>query len=498
MNKPVTSVIKPAGASEPLSGSAVVGIPEPNVAVGAETVPPARRPKPMLVGALVTGGILASIAGVAVARITEANHRSEAMATVFAPGVKIADIPLQGLSKESGTEKVRAWAKTELTTRTVALVTPTSGKRFLIPLAMVGGRFDTDAAINEAFAVGKKQDLWSRLLHGDKEYDVNLTPAFKVDEKSLAKQMTAVGTKIALAPKNARAKMVDGVLQVTEPEQKGIALDVDATQANLLKKGVDELRDGEQVTMVIAETDPQVTTAKLGDVSTLLASFSTSFGSSSEARQSNIRKATAHMDGVLLAPGEVFSYNDVVGPRSPRLGWRDAPTYQDGQVVPGPGGGICQTSTTLYNAVLRANLKVVERRNHSMPVHYVPPGCDATVDYGSTDFKFENSTPGPLYVQASSKGGRLTFNLFGVAEAAPGKIDVVTGEHHGNSGGGFSVAAYKVIHGEDGTSKREYIGTSSYRPMAPRSTPRPRRRVRSTAPALKPAAPVVAQVNAPQ
>jgi vancomycin resistance protein YoaR len=200
------------------------------------------------------------------------------------------------------------------------------------------------------------------------------------------------------------------------------------------------------------------------------------------------------MDGTLLAPGETFSYNDIVGPRSPRLGWRNAPTYQDGQVVPGPGGGICQTSTTLYNAVLRANLKVVERRNHSMPVHYAPAGCDATVNYGSQDFKFQNNTPGPVYVQALTARGRLTFNLYGTAEATPPKIDVVTGRHSSRRGGGFAVATYKVIHEADGTTKREYLGTSSYRPMGSQTASRPRprlRRVRMATP--KPATPAIAQ-----
>ena len=170
-------------------------------------------------------------------------------------------------------------------------------------------------------------------------------------------------------------------------------------------------------------------------------------------------------------------------------------------MVPGPGGGICQTSTTLYNAVLRANLKVVERRNHSMPVHYVSPGCDATVDYGSTDLKFQNSTSGPIYVAASSPGGRLTYSIYGVAEAVPGKIEVVTGAHHSNSSGGFSVTAYKVMHGADGETTRESIGTSSYRPMAPKAArvrPRKHRRPRAVLPvAPVPASLAVTRVTAP-
>lgn len=478
---------------KPLSDSAVVSIAD-NSAVSEETTPSPRRPKPALVAALIAGGVVASVAGVAVARISEANRRAERMATVFAPGVKVANIALTGLSREEGAEKVRSWARTELTTKHIALVAPESGRRFLIPLYLAGAKYDTESAIGEAFAVGKQEDVWSRLLHGDKAYSVNVNPVFKIDEKSLTKQLATVGTKIAVAPKNARARMVEGVLQVTKPEQKGVALDLDATRTAVLKNGVEELQDGEQVKMVITETEPKMTEDNLGNVNTLLASFSTSFGSSSAARQSNIRKAADHMDGVLLAPGEVFSYNDIVGPRTPRLGWRNAPTYQDGQVVPGPGGGICQTSTTLYNAVLRANLKVVERRNHSMPVHYVPPGCDATVDYGSTDFKFENNTSGPVYVQALTPGGRLTFNLYGTPEATPPKIDVVTGGHSARRGGGFAVAAYKVIHEADGTKTREYIGTSSYRPMASHSParPRPRRRTPRVITA-KPTAPVVAQ-----
>jgi len=381
-----------------------------------------------------------------------------------APGVSVAGIDLSGLEPEAAEDKVRAWAKERVTTTPITLVAPQSGRKWNIPLSEAGGRFLVDEAIDKAAAVGKDDSWFQRLWMADRERNVQIEPEFRLNEKALDEHLKKIAEKVHVAAQNARAKMgPDGGLVLTKPEQKGVRLDIEATRKAILAGGPAALADGTEAKLVVEEEAPKVTSEDLGKVGTLLASFSTYYGSSSAPRRSNVEKAANLINGKLLAPGEVFSYNDTVGPRTPRLGWRNAPTYQDGQVVPGPGGGICQVSTTLYNAVLRADLKIVERQGHSMPVRYVPAGCDATVNYGSIDFRFENSTPGPLYVAAIANGGKLTFNLFGISEAKPGDVQVVTSgrRHHSR---GFSVSAYRVVKNADGTTRRESLGTSSYRP----------------------------------
>ena len=115
-------------------------------------------------------------------------------------------------------------------------------------------------------------------------------------------------------------------------------------------------------------------------------------------------------------PGETFSFNKVVGKRTIEAGYKDAPIYQDGKVVDGLAGGICQISTTLYNAVLYANLEIVERRNHQFVPSYSDPGLDATVVYGAIDFKFKNNREYPIKIICSVSGGVAKFELYGLRQ----------------------------------------------------------------------------------
>ena len=116
-------------------------------------------------------------------------------------------------------------------------------------------------------------------------------------------------------------------------------------------------------------------------------------------------------------PNETFSYNKTLGARTAAAGYKNAKVYEAGQVVDGIGGGICQISTTLYNAVLRANLEIVERRNHQFVTSYVEAGMDATVVYGMTDFKFKNTRKYPVKIIASAKNGVATVSLYGIKES---------------------------------------------------------------------------------
>ncbi|QGU94691.1 hypothetical protein GOM49_05830 [Clostridium bovifaecis] len=122
-----------------------------------------------------------------------------------------------------------------------------------------------------------------------------------------------------------------------------------------------------------------------------IASFTTAFNSNNKPRSKNIRLAASIINGTIVAPGEVFSFNKVVGQRTRARGFEEAGVYINGNLDEGLGGGICQVSTTLYNAVLLADLEVVERDNHSLTVHYVPLSRDAAVSWGSKDFKFRNN-----------------------------------------------------------------------------------------------------------
>ena len=162
---------------------------------------------------------------------------------------------------------------------------------------------------------------------------------------------------------------------------------------------------------------PKVTTNMIGRKAfpDLLGQFSTNYVNN-PARTTNLRLAANKINGTVLLPGETFSYNKVVGARTIAAGYKNAAIYQNGEVVDGLGGGICQISTTLFNAVLFSNLQIVELHNHQFVPSYVGAGRDATVVYGSKDFKFKNSRNYAIKIECSVSGGVAKFKIYGVKE----------------------------------------------------------------------------------
>ena len=195
------------------------------------------------------------------------------------------------------------------------------------------------------------------------------------------------------------------------PEVEGIDFDVEAAK-EILKE------DKEEYVIPLIITEPSVTIDELGEEAfpDQLSTFTTRYDVSDVDRTTNLRLACQKINGTVLLAGETFSYNDVVGARTVAAGYKNAKIYEAGQVVDGLGGGICQISSTLYNAALQANLEIVERRNHQFVTSYVPAGRDATVVYGSTDFKFKNTRQYPIRIVATANAGIATISIYGIKE----------------------------------------------------------------------------------
>lgn len=165
---------------------------------------------------------------------------------------------------------------------------------------------------------------------------------------------------------------------------------------------------------------PEVTIKELEEqkVKRLIMEFSTTLSAGGSAgRRHNIDSTSQVLSDQLLAPGEVFDYSKVIEKTREEIGYQKAPVILDGKLVPGIGGGICQVSTTLYNAVLRAGLDIVERRNHSLPISYAPLGQDATYSTGYINFRFRNTLDSHLLIRAELKGNQMTIKLFGEMES---------------------------------------------------------------------------------
>ncbi len=199
-----------------------------------------------------------------------------------------------------------------------------------------------------------------------------------------------------------------------EPEVIGVEIDEEEA-----RKIFEENKDSKEAYKIPAKiTRPRITAKYLEDkyVNKIMAQYSTSFAGSSEGRCQNIILAASKIDGYVLNPGEKFSYNDVVGPRTEAAGFKVAHVYVGTKVVDGIGGGICQVSSALYNAVVLADLKTVTRVNHSIPVNYVPMGRDATVSYGTIDYVFQNDKSHPVSIKATIEGTTLTVSIVGTSE----------------------------------------------------------------------------------
>ena len=197
------------------------------------------------------------------------------------------------------------------------------------------------------------------------------------------------------------------------PEIEGIDFDVEKAKEMIAS----EVKDEYVIELII--TKPKITLEDIGTEAfpDRLSTFSTKYNASDKDRTTNLVIACRKLNGKVIMPGETFSYNETLGPRTYAAGYRNGKIYENGQVVDGLGGGICQISSTLYNAALMSDMEIVERRNHQFVTSYVDKGRDATVVYGATDFRFKNTRTYPIRLVASATGGVVTVSVYGIKEA---------------------------------------------------------------------------------
>ena len=195
------------------------------------------------------------------------------------------------------------------------------------------------------------------------------------------------------------------------PHVDGIDFDISVEEATSAYNNSEE-----SYSIPLKVLTPSVTTNEIGTEAfpDLLASFKTTFSTRNTNRSTNIRLAAEKINGSVIMPGEIFSYNQTVGRRTAAAGFKSAAVYSGGEVTTGIGGGICQVSSTLYNSVLLANLEIVERYNHGFNPGYVPAGRDATVSWGGPDFKFKNTRNYPVRIVSSVSGGTILIEIFGL------------------------------------------------------------------------------------
>lgn len=318
------------------------------------------------------------------------------------PGVTVAGVDVGGLTREEAEALLEP-----LTARygeTTLQLWEGEGLLISVRWAEAGLSPDFSAAAERAWSVGREEEGllpclrrgWRRLF--PREYP-DIAPPVRIDQERLWEALPA-------APEDAAYDPVSGEIR---EGRSGIRLDVPA-----LREALQGAEAGGVVRFPAERVLPEISAEHLRQVlfRDTLGEYATKVGGSA-VRRGNVALSAAAIDGTVLLPGEIFDYNAAVGERTVERGYGAAPAYVNGETVAEVGGGICQTSSTLYMAALLSDLEIVERSAHRYVSSYIPAGLDATVSWGGPEFRFRNDTRYPVKVQAKMEGDTLTVTLTG-------------------------------------------------------------------------------------
>lgn len=244
------------------------------------------------------------------------------------------------------------------------------------------------------------------------------------------------------------------------PSENGIDFKISIDEA----KSIISSEEKEEYTIPLKILYPNVTTNMIGTEAfpDLLSSYSTNYAASNKNRTTNLTLAANKINGTVLMPGETFSYNKVVGARTIAAGYKEAPIYVSGKVVDGLGGGICQITSTLYNAVVYANLEITQRTNHQFVPSYVTASRDATVVYGSIDFQFKNNRNYPIKLVCSVSGGVANFKIFGLKQEDDYDVEI-SSYVTGRTSTAIYSEAYKILKKDGKVVSTHLLSKDTYK-----------------------------------
>lgn len=343
---------------------------------------------------------------------------AKARETVIQRGIYVNDIDLSDKSAQEARKEIEEYVSS-FGDVPITLHVEEEGT-IVASAADLGLKWGNEEILDEVASFGRDGDILrcykelKDLEHQNKIYEVR----FGFDKKkiqSLIEENAAQYNKEAV---NATLTKTEEGFQITEGEM-GKVIDTAASVDSVYEYLTGEW-DGSacDVDLVVVVDEPQGTTESLAKVKDVLGTFTTSYSTSGGSRSANVANGCSLINGTTLYPGEEFSAYEAVSPFTEANGYYMAGSYLNGQVVDSLGGGICQVSTTLYNAVLRAELEVTERYNHSMIVTYVDPSADAAIAESSgKDFKFKNNREYPIYIEGvTTPDKQITFTIYGVED----------------------------------------------------------------------------------
>nr|WP_312667111.1 VanW family protein [Tissierella praeacuta] len=326
-------------------------------------------------------------------------------------GVKIDNYDVGDKTKEQALEYIKGKKEVEIDKKSMNL--KYNGNIYKINLRELGFSYKYDEAVNNAFQLGREGNFIKRLKNISKiksGADIPLESFYESDKiKDMANNISQEINKKSV---DAVLNFNNGKITVTD-EVIGKKVLVNELIAKI-DKNIYELKD---IEIPVEDVQPRLTKQLLSRINGVIGEFSTSFKGSGSGRVENIRLSARAISNKLILPGEEFSYNNATGPRSANSGYKEANVIIGGELTPGLGGGVCQTSTTMYNSLLLADLTILERHSHSIPANYVPYGQDAAVSYGYLDLKFRNDFDFPIYTYAKVVSDRVYVYIYGDTKA---------------------------------------------------------------------------------
>lgn len=359
-----------------------------------------------------------TVAGVAGLGVASGAYSKWASGTSIAPGVAIAGVPVGGLTKsEAQAELEKRFGRLFVTVQTEA-------RPFNLSLKELGGAPAIASTVQKAYQVGRDGNAVANFLrvYGSKTAGQRFMLPVQWRKPALVAKLNTLNHLYKVPAKDARLKVRGDIVEIL-PEEAGKSLNIGETALQIQKK---YFVGAKVVEAAMREVQPKILAADLAGQDVELGRYTTTFNRGIRGRTTNIRVACAAIDGHVLMPGEAFSFNEMTGERTFSKGYRMAHIFErkpgetESEVVDGLAGGVCQVSSTLYNAVRKVNnelgrkrLRIVERNSHSLPVTYVPQGLDATVAWPYKDFRFRNTFDHPVYLRTTIDGSRLRISVWG-------------------------------------------------------------------------------------
>lgn len=398
------------------------------------------------------------------------------------PNIYIENINIGELTPNAAKHKVKQVFEKQLESFNIGLTY--DDKTWNFSYEDIGLYYVFDDYISKAYGIGRSGNYYERIkkiysLKKNPEI-IKLDPYYDSDE--IDNIIGLVSQTINKDPINAKIVRKDNEFIITKE-----ILGVEVRKNDLKKEIISNIKklNNSLINIPTYNSSPQVLEKDLIVIQDLIGEYSTTFNSAVSGRSENIKLASNSINNTLLMPDEEFSFNKSTGPRSVEAGYKEAPVIISGELVPDTGGGVCQVSTTLYQAAVRSDLEIIARRNHGLPVNYVPLGQDATVAYGYIDFKFKNNKNHPIYIESFIKGNRLFVKIHSkkldnisidleseVVEVIDPKIEVKKDKNMylnekkiiKEPKKGYRVITYKIYKEEGKEIKREKITKDYYPP----------------------------------